>query len=347
MALWLVRAGSGGERQDYALDRGFAVIGWDEMGDLGAFLDKPAMRTGYEQIAIGRSTAFISNHIGQLWAFSHRIAIGDLIALPLKHQDAIAFGTVTGGYEFHADGEPGTKHRLPVKWIVQDLPRARLDQDILFSLGAIMTVCQVKRNDAEARVRQVLAGRPAVNKDLATARQGTIEESSDDESLPTTDLATVSADRIRAFMAQKFTGHKLAEVVEAVLVAQGYRTSKSDPGPDGGVDIIAGRGPLGFDEPRLVVQVKGGDTQQDIRVVRELTGVMHDFGAQQGLFVAWGGFKRSVWQEARQRFFEIRLWQASDLIAAVEQHYEQLPEWLRAELPLKRIWTLVPEEHDV
>jgi restriction system protein len=75
--------------------------------------------------------------------------------------------------------------------------------------------------------------------------------------------------------------------------------------------------------------------------MRELKCVMSDFGAEQRLFVAWGGFKRSVLSEARKNFFEIRLWDAGKLVEAILNHYSQFTAELKAELPLKQIWTLV------
>ena len=45
-------------------------------------------------------------------------------------------------------------------------------------------------------------------------------------------------------------------------------------------------------------------------------------------------------------FFQLRLWADSDLVSAVLDNYDALPEQLRAELPLKRLWMLVPEEND-
>jgi len=47
---------------------------------------------------------------------------------------------------------------------------------------------------------------------------------------------------------------------------------------------------------------------------------------------------------AGRLFFEIRLWDSGDLVDVLLENYERLPEDLKAELPLKRIWTLVPEE---
>ncbi len=342
MSLWLVRAGGAGERQGYALEHGIAVVGWDNIGDLSVYSDRDVFRTAYEKIAHDAKPGKIANHVGQLWAFSKKIVVGDVVALPLKRQDAVAFGIVTRTYHYDDRATEGTRHRIGVDWKRTDVPRSQLDQDLLFSLGAFMTVCKIKRNGAEERVRAILAGKgaplPPSNADQAD------DEPIEVESDHPMDFKQAAADQIRAFMSRNFTSHKLADLVSAILKAQGYQTETSDPGADGGIDIVAGRGPLGFDPPRLIVQVKGGDAQQDVKVIRELRGVMTDIGVEHGLFVAWGGFKRTVEREARERYFEIRLWDAGDVIQAVQQHYDQLPDAIRAELPLQRIWTLVPEE---
>jgi restriction system protein len=100
---------------------------------------------------------------------------------------------------------------------------------------------------------------------------------------------------------------------------------------------------MGFDAPRLAVQVKSSETPVDVSVLRELQGVMPRFGAEHGLIVSWGGFRDSVVKEARQLHFQIRLWDSAALVAAIQTTYEKLPADLQAELPLKRIWVMVQE----
>jgi restriction system protein len=41
------------------------------------------------------------------------------------------------------------------------------------------------------------------------------------------------------------------------------------------------------------------------------------------------------------------LWDSSDLVESIYRTYERLPAEIQAELPLKRVWMLVPEEADV
>jgi hypothetical protein len=103
-------------------------------------------------------------HVGQLWAFRGRVEDGDLVVLPLKTQSAIAIGKATGPYEYRTDLGDSIRHARPVEWLVTDLPRTTFDQDLLYSLGAFMTVCQISRHNAAERIKAVLAGQSAIAK---------------------------------------------------------------------------------------------------------------------------------------------------------------------------------------
>ncbi len=341
MALWLTRAGRTGQNENWVFEHNRVINGWDEVDDLSKFASKKDLLKHLTEVNPDSGQKKLINNCGQLWAFGKKIARGDLVALPLKGRGAIAFGEVVGAYEYFPNNPPDTKHTIPVKWLSVDTPRNRFDQDLLYSFGAFMTICQIKRNNAEQRVRDILAGK--VSPIVARPADDSDEVSDETAQLPT-DLAEYAADQISQWIARKFTGHKLADLINAVLEAQGYTTEVSPPGADGGVDIIAGKGPLGFDPPRIIVQVKGGNSQQDVMVLRELKGVIRDFKAEQGLFVAWGGFKKTVYDEARKDFFDIRLWDESDIVENVLQNYDKFPEEIKAELPIKRIWILVQAE---
>lgn len=73
-------------------------------------------------------------------------------------------------------------------------------------------------------------------------------------------------------------------------------------------------------------------------------GAMSKFNTPQGLFVSWGGYKANVQKELAQSFFKVRLWTRKDLLEALFAHYDKLDQDLRAELPLKRIWTVAAQE---
>lgn len=340
MAIWLVRAGGSGERENYALENNCVVIGWRQIPDLNDITSKEELadiiRAKYSDASKGK----VSNWRGQIWAFSKRINIGDLVILPLKTRSAIAIGKVVGEYRCN-DGE----HQRPVEWLDVDLPRSRFDQDILYSLGAFLTVCQIKRNNAEERIKAVLAGGSStiISSGLGIEQSSDSDDIDEDEtSIP--DIEQISRDQIRNYISQKFRGHEFSRLIAEILKAQGFQVKESPPGADGGIDIIAGRGTMGFDSPRLAVQVKSSDSALDVTVLRELQGVMRNFGADQGLIVSWGGYKNTTLKEATKIYFEVRLWDSDDVVKFVQEHYDGLSDTIQAELPLKRIWTLVPDE---
>jgi restriction system protein len=160
------------------------------------------------------------------------------------------------------------------------------------------------------------------------------------------DLDVIARDQIERRVASAFAGHDFTRLVGEILKAQGYIVNVSPPGADNSIDIVAGRGALGFEEPRLVVQVKSGNFVADQPTLQALIGAVQDTQADQGLFVCWGGFKRSVEQRRNELFFRIRLWGRAEIIDALFEVYDRLPEEFRAELPLRRAWMLVPEEEE-
>lgn len=329
MSLWLVRAGAHGEQERVAIDNSLITIGWNDFPDLSSF-DKGQLAKLYSQIYPTAKKNTMRNQLGQVWRFVHEIKNGDLVALPLKTQSSISIGKVEGDYEYRQISND-VKHIRRVKWL-KTIPRSSFDQDILYSLGAFITVCKIKRHDAENRVRKLL-GEQVIEPDV-------VSEKAAEEII---DIEEPARDQIVKHIGAKFRGHNLARLVDAILHAQGYVTKKSPPGPDGGVDILAAAGSLGFEQPRICVQVKSSSSSVDVKILRELQGVMTKVRAEQELLVAWGGFTNQCIQEARDAFFSIRLWDQRDLLGAIFQYYERFDDELKAELPLKKIWALVME----
>ncbi|MCP4365303.1 MAG: restriction endonuclease [Planctomycetes bacterium] len=333
MSLWLVRAGKHGEQEQGALDNNVVTIGWDQLKDLSNLKDKESLAELYSKTYPVEKKTAASIRTGQVWRFIHEIQKGDLVALPLKTQSAIAIGKVKSDYEYK-ELTDNIRHIRHVEWL-KIIPRSAFDQDILYSLGAIMTVCKIEKNNAETRVRKLLQDKIRT---VGIEEQHEIAVESVD-----IDIEEHTRDQIIKHIEAKFKGHGLARLVEAVLQAQGYVTRPSPPGPDGGVDILAAAGPLGFDKPQICVQVKSSSSVADVKIIRELQGVMAKVRADQGLLVAWGGFNPKALQEAGDAFFSLRLWDQGILLEEIFKYYEQFNDELKAELPLKRIWGLVIE----
>ncbi len=346
MALWLTRAGRHGEYENQFLEEGRVYLTWHGLRyDLSAVKDKQELRQLLRQLDPAASEKKVINNSGQIWPFAKEINNGDWVVLPSKHRPVIIVGEVTGPYVFHPKGPDPFLHSREVKWIATDVPRSAFDQDLLYSFGAFMTICKIKRNDAEKRIR-AMAG-SGWKMGTGTGRGApTASQSEDTEGREQTDLEELARDEIAKLIMAKFKGHGLARLVDAILRAQGYITHLSSPGADKGIDILAAPGPLGFGQPRICVQVKSEQGTVDRPTLDQLIGTMQNTHADQGLLVAWGGFKQSVDREVPTQFFRVRMWDQRALIQQLLSHYDKLDEEIRAELPLKRIWTVALDDED-
>jgi restriction system protein len=340
---WVIRSGKYGERDQWALDNGVSGGGWKEFPDLAGCASREDIGEVVRATLPAAAEGTISNYTGQLWALRYRIEPGDLLVMPLKTTKKVAFGRVSGGYQYRAE-EPDLdkRHVVEVDWSRTDLPRTAIKQDLLFTLGSAMSIFTPSKNNAVARLEHLLAhgidpGAVGAPPSPATA-VGASEQAVDEPEL-SANIEEVALDQITAKVSEEFAGHGLAALVAAVLEAEGYRCTVSPPGPDGGVDISAGRGPLGLDSPRLLVQVKSGG-QIGAPVVSQLHGVMSTYGADQGLLVAWGGLSKPAREALKNQQLRVRVWEAADVIDAVLRTYDRLPEEMRTAVPLRRVWML-------
>ena len=109
---------------------------------------------------------------------------------------------------------------------------------------------------------------------------------------------TVKAARLVAGLARggPVTWREFETLVGEIYRQQGYRVSETPDGPDGGVDLVLRR-----DNERLLVQCKHWQAQLvDVRVVRELKGVMAAEGASGGAVVTSGKFTHDATEFARR-----------------------------------------------
>lgn len=341
--LWLIRLGKFGETEAHALATGELLTGW-ELGDITAGASRetilPVVQAAYPDEGPGT----IQNWVVQLNQLKNVIRPGDLTVTPLKTTGQVAIGEVQGDF-FQSGGRPARK----VKWLRTDLPRSAVKQDLLFSLGASQTVCEISRNEALQRFERLAKDGvdpgPAVTPSKPAASAAVVTQVDAPEAdLSGIDLAQIARDQIERRIAAVFTGHGFTELIAAILRAQGYQVRVSPPGSDRGIDIVAGQGALGFGGPRLVVQVKSGDIVADQPTLQSLIGCVQDTHAEHGLLVSWSGFKGPVRQRVNELYFRVRLWGREEILDALFSVYEQLPEEIRAELPLRKVWSLVPAD---
>jgi restriction system protein len=346
---WTVRTGRSGERTEWGFATGVVGGGWHEMPDLTGITDKEQLRSIVADV-YGGSKNVVANLTGQLWTLRTRIQDGDYIVLPIRATSQIAFGQVVGGgYKYLAKEEDPTKrHVIQVKWLKTDVSKSVLKQDMRYQLGSALTIFEVGNNDAAYRLEQVMAGkqdpgaRSAMSPGVAKSPDTTQDESGNE--ITPINLADVAQDEIAKRLQEDFKGHELSELVEALLTAEGFKCRNSPPGADGGVDVLAGMGPLGMDSPKLVVQVKSQTGAVSDTVLQQLNGAIHRFQADQALLVTFGGVTGPARNYLETQYFNIRVWTIDDIIQSIYKHYSVLDSEMKTRLPLKQIWIPIDPE---
>jgi restriction system protein len=335
VAIWLVRAGAHGAFEQKFIDEARVYLTWETLNVDLSKLNREELSATMNTAYPDRNPRTIRNWVSQIWPFAHEMSKGDLIVLPLKLQPSIYIGEIIGDYHPEPQGPDPFFHSRAVKWIGEAIPRSNFGPDLLFSFGAFLTICRIKRNNAESRIAAMRANgwKPEAPSALTS-----VAALKDDETAEDTDLEELAQDQIQQLILSRFKGHGLTRLVDGILRAQGYSTYVSPEGADGGADILAGAGPLGFGKPRLCVEVKSGDSPIDRPTVDKLLGAVTKFGADQGLFVSMSGFKGNVEKELAGSFFRVRLWSRKELFEQLFQVYERLDDELKAQLPLRRVW---------
>ena len=343
--LWMVRLGRDGEYETQALEEGLLQVGFGIEQDISEFKDRAGLQALMEALFPDAKPRARRSYASQVNMFVNIAVVGDLVVSPMKTTSALALGRFSGPYSPGPNGEV----RRRVEWLRTDVQRDAIKQDLLYSIGAIGTVCEIRRNNALNRVQQVLkTGIDPGDGTTPSPPVGGKPPTKDDEIEDTTEeavnLEQVARDQIERRIASGFAGHDFTHLVAAILRAQGYRTRVSPPGPDQGVDIVAGSGPLGLESPRVVVQVKSGSVTVDQPVLQGLIGSVSDTQADFGLIVSWSGYTSAVRRRVNELYFRVRLWGREELVDNLLATYNDLPEEIRAELPLRRTWTLVLED---
>ncbi|TML00285.1 MAG: restriction endonuclease [Actinobacteria bacterium] len=334
MAVWTVKAGRHGEREERCLEHSVVGGRWGRISDLSDVRTRRELNALCEREEPEWSAKTRANYVAQLWSLRERMLIEELVVLPLKTTGTVAVGRISGPYAYRTDLGEELCHVRPVSWIKTDLPRDSFDQDLLYSFGAFLTVGRVRRDKAEERILAAASGQTP---DLQPASEPSGDDAIDVEAAP--DPAQLAREQIRQRISQTIAGHDLAYLVGAIFEARGFSVTASPPGADGGIDLLMGSGPTGRESPRIVGQVKTG--QAGVDDYRAIFGLKEARRADQGLLVAWGGFRGNVKREAQAEHFSMALWDADDLLDALFGTYEQLREDMKSRLPLKRTWTLV------
>jgi hypothetical protein len=129
---WCIGLGEDGRLWPECLERGIAVIGWDELGDLTQYPDVASIEARLQQERPDGPRP--TNNARACYEFAHEMKAGDFLLVKRGIAEILGFGEVQSEYEFRADRSE-YKNARRVRWSASghwQLPREhRLPQKTL------------------------------------------------------------------------------------------------------------------------------------------------------------------------------------------------------------------------
>jgi restriction system protein len=239
-------------------------------------------------------------------------------------------GKIASDFEFHAEWlEDGMGIARKVKWNVEEIKRDSLSDATRNTLGSTLTVFQVP----DFAVNELVQGKKPVS-DVVPEVPVSGEE---DEvvSNPLRDMEMIAFEGIKDRI-NRLDWDEMQNLVAGVLRSMGYKTQVSPAGADRGKDIIASPDGFGFENPRIIVEVKHRREQMSSQQIRSFIGGRHK--DDRGLYVSTGGFSKDARYEADRSTIPLTLWTLDDLVRALVENYEQVDIETKLLVPLKKTY---------
>jgi restriction system protein len=325
----MVRAGQGGYvAEDFA--RGNIAIGWGKIGDLSGARTSNDIRHEYLAAYPDAKVGEIANAVAMIHKFRSIIRPGDSVLTFDKARREYLIGKVSSDYIFKPGEVTDHPHLRKVEWLGR-VSRDHLRVASRNTLGSTLTLFSVPE-DVWTDVSNTLNDRPqgsdAVRESPDQEREE-LEETREDTQARALELIKDKILRLDAA--------QLEHLVAALLRGMGYRTRVTPKGPDRGVDVFASPDGLGFQEPRIKVEVKHRRTTSiGAQDIRSFLGGLRP--GDRGLYVSTGGYSKEAKYEAERSNVPLTLLDLDELADTIVTHYENFDLEGRALITLVKVY---------
>lgn len=331
--MWKVYAGRGAYAVQDFVDRRVVAIGWPELGHVEAGMSREALMDRAKATWPEWSGPKLAAAVGQVHRFLNEIAPGDEVVTYDPGRRVYPLGVIKSDSRWAPEVVNDVlPHVREVEW------QAEVQRDLLSAatrnvLGGIATLYEVSPQ-AAAEIRQVAFEETAdVPAGEATDTESAAEAA--DEATQLDDLRVRSRELIKDAV-NALGPYDLQDLVAGLLRAMGYKTRVSAAGPDRGVDVLASPDGFGFEQPRIVVEVKHRSAAMGSQEIRSFLGGRHK--DDKGLYVSTGGFTKDARYEADRASIPLQLMDLDMLVDTLIDHYEQIDPEAKALVPLARVY---------
>lgn len=325
--MWMVRSGQGASYVDDFVEKNIVAIGWTLAGDIkvGESREQITAKLANAWPTMSKGKRAIS--AGQIFRFLNEIKVGDKVITYDPSRRIYYIGEILGQPRYDAAVLEELPRIRDVKWVGEVL-RDTISTSTKNTLGAISTLFLLS-SEAAQEIEKRLSGESVT---------GEIEPEVEAE--VTEDIARDLRAQSREFIKDKITlldWQEMQELVAGLLRAMGYKTRISPAGADRGKDIIASPDGFGFEQPRIVVEVKHRpNSSMGAPEIRSFLGGRHS--DDKGLYVATGGFTKEARYEAERASIPLVLLDLDDLVKEILRHYNNMDMEARSLIPLTNIY---------
>jgi restriction system protein len=325
---WMVRAGERGYLVEEFERSGHIGIGWNEPGDFSGIETLSQMRNRLAEAYPDARPGWIANAAGMTFRFRNVIQIGDTVVTYDPQTREYLLGTVVGDYAYNPGVLPDYNHVRRVQW------ESRVSRDDLSPSS---------RNTLGSTLTLFAPGEDVLNDIRQSQRLPSVDHRPEEEPEVQEEWQVIRRDvldRAREFIKDRMlalAAEDMELLVAGVLRAMGYKARVTPRGPDRGRDVIASPDGLGFQQPRIIAEVKHRPREaMGSPQVRGFLGGLR--GGDRGLYVSTGGFTREARYEADRASVPVTLVDLDELADLVVEHYERFDSEGRGLLPLIRVY---------
>ncbi len=326
MAIWIYRAGKKGEHEKKFINDGRIYLTWAGLDKSFKGVSDANKKKMIMQAYPWLSKEKLDEYFYLIYPIVNAIKKDDLIILPSKFSNAFHFGRVTGDYEFDESAPEYYKHSRTVDWFAPDISKDLFDNQILYDTNIRTSVGMIKNKEIADCIEYM----------VKNGWEQPIMKPFDEEYEMDWEVSAKAT--ISKYIYKNFKGYDMENLICEILRAKGFTVYNGPKGPDGGQDLLAAAGDMGFGSPKICVQVKTQNAHVTKEVVDELSSTINKFHAEYGLFVAWNGFDKAV--KPAEYFYNIRLWTSSDVVEEVLKNYDKFSPEMQQRIPLKHVWIL-------
>jgi restriction system protein len=326
--MWMIR-GDGGTLYEKFKERSAAGIGWIGISNLAiGGASRETLIDTYHALQPHAKTGNVISSVSQVMRFINEVAVNDWVVSYSPLNRTYILGQVKNKPIYKTEWE---EDNMPlcrtVHWSDREVDRDLLSQSTKNSLGSTLTLFKLPDT-----VTQELLSKLNASPDKAVVHPQFSEQEVED---PLLNIESQAFERIKDIVNQ-LQWDEMQELVAGILRAMGYKTQVSPPGADRGKDIIASPDGFGFENPRIVVEVKHRKEKMGSQEIRSFLGGRHK--DDRGLYVSTGGFSVDGQYEADRATVPLTLWTLDHLVRALVEHYDKTDSETKRLVPLKRIY---------